>query len=133
MKHIFRYLRGTKSMQMIFGSNHPTKGEGLTNSDYVGNLDNRKSTSGYVFTYGGGAISWRSKLQECTTLSTTKAKYIVTLEAAMEAIWLQRLLADFSAKRQIVQNTPALYCDLQSAIHLGFLCRAPFITQRRST
>ena len=53
--------------------------EGFTDSDYVGNLDNRKSTSGYIFTYQSNTMLWRSNLQECTTLSTTEAKYIIAL------------------------------------------------------
>ena len=69
---------------MTFGSNNSIEVEGYTDSDYAGNTDNRKSTSGYVFTYGGGAISWRSKLQECTTLFTVEAEYIATLDAAKE-------------------------------------------------
>ena len=62
VKHILRYLRRTKDAWPTFGSNNSTVVEGYTDSDYAGNTDNRKSTSGYVFTYGGGAISWRSKL-----------------------------------------------------------------------
>ena len=61
VKHILRYLRGTKDARLTFGSNNSTKVEGYTDSDYAGNTDNRKSTSGYVFTYGGGAILWRLK------------------------------------------------------------------------
>ena len=71
------------------------KVEGCTDSDYAGNTDNRESTSGYVFTYGGGAISWRSKLQECTALSTTEAEYIATSDTTNEVLWLHRLSADF--------------------------------------
>ena len=59
-----------------------TEVEGYTDSDYASNLDNRKSTSGYLFTYVGGMISWRSKLQESTALSTIEAEYIVVFEAA---------------------------------------------------
>ena len=67
VKHILRYLGGTKDAWLTFGLNNSTEVEGYTNSDYAGNMDNQKSTSGYVFSYGGGAISWSSKLQECTT------------------------------------------------------------------
>ena len=88
VKHIFRYLRGTEDAQLTFGLANLTEVEGYTNVDYVGNSDNRKSTSCYIFTYGGGSISWRSRLQECTTLSTTKAEYITSSEEAKEAIWL---------------------------------------------
>ena len=94
----------------------PTKG--YTDSDYVGSLDNRKLTSGYVFNYGGDAISWRSKLQECTTLLTTKAGYMTASKVAKEAISLHRLSTDFSAKSRINHMAPTLYCDSQSTIHL---------------
>ena len=99
VKHILRYLRGTKDARLTFGSNNSTEVEGYTDSDYAGNTDNLKSTSGYVFTYGGGAISWRSKLQECTTLSTIEAEYIATSNVAKEAVWLHRLSPNFSTKR----------------------------------
>ena len=76
-KHIFRHLRGTKDVQLTFGSATPTEVKGYTNSDYVGNMDNQKSLSDCNFTYGGDAISWRSTLQECMALSTTEGKYMV--------------------------------------------------------
>ena len=56
VKHIFRYLNGTEDAQLIFVSSNPTEVEGYTDSDYARNSDNRKSTPGYIFTYGGGAI-----------------------------------------------------------------------------
>ena len=93
VKHMLRHLRGTKDAWLTFETNNSTEVEGYTDSDYAGNTDNRKSTSGYVFTYGGGAISWRSKLQECTALSTT------TSDAEEEVVWLHRLSANFLAKR----------------------------------
>ena len=96
---------------MIFGSNNSTEVEGYTNSDYTENTDNRKSTSAYVFTYGGGAISLRSKLQECTALSTTEAEYIAASDTTKEVVWLHRLSANFSAKRQLDRPTPTIYCD----------------------
>ena len=80
--------RHTKDAQLTFRSNNLTKVQGYTDSDYVGNTDNRKSTSGYVFTYGGGTISWRSKLQEYTTLSTIEFEYITTSDATKEVVWL---------------------------------------------
>ena len=82
-------------MHLTFGSNNPTEVEGFTDSSYAKYPKNQKSTSSYVFTYGGGAISWRSKLQECTTLSTTEAEYIAASEAAKETILLYQLLANF--------------------------------------
>ena len=89
IKNIPRYLWGTEDAQLTFKTANPTGIEGYTDSDYADNLDNRKSTLGYIFTYGGGTISWRLKLQEHTTLSTTKAKYILTSEATKDAIWFK--------------------------------------------
>ena len=50
---------------------------GYTESDYDGCSDNKKSTLGYIFQFTVGAISWRSRFQECIALSTTEAEYIV--------------------------------------------------------
>ena len=55
-------------------------GKKYTDSDYVGS-DSRKSTSGYIFQFMGGAISWRSHLQECTALSTTEVEYVAASKA----------------------------------------------------
>ena len=106
VKHILRYLRGTKDARLTFGSNNSTEVQGYTNSDYAGNTDNQKSTSGYVFTYGNGAISWRSKIKECTTLSTTKVEYMAASNAGKEVVWLHHLSANFSAKRRLYHPEP---------------------------
>jgi hypothetical protein len=100
-------------MALAYGSEKSGTPEG-----YVGNPDNRKSTSGYVFMHAGGAISWRSKLQDCTTFSMTEAEYIAASKVAKEAIWLQRLTADFTDSGPESVSTLTLYCDSQSAIHL---------------
>ena len=53
MKHIFYYLHGIEELQLTFGLDKPIEVEGFMDSDYTGNPDNRKSTLGYVFNYGG--------------------------------------------------------------------------------
>ena len=62
----------------------------FTNASYV-STDDRKSISGYVFLSGGGAITWGSKKQTTTTLSSTEAEYIALSEAACEVMWLRYL------------------------------------------
>ena len=88
VKHIIRYVRGIENAQLTFSSKKSTEVEGYNDSHYAENLDNRKLTSGYIFTYNNAIISWRSKFQECMAPSTTKDEYIATLEATKEAIWL---------------------------------------------
>eukprot|EP00253_Pinus_taeda_P026081 PITA_26081 len=80
-----------------------------------GDLDKRSSTSGYVFTLAGGAISWMSKLQNIVSLSTTEAEYIAASHACKEAVWLKGLLGEFGR----LQANIRLLCDSQSAIHLA--------------
>jgi hypothetical protein len=73
VKHIIRYLVGTQDYGIRLGPNEPLGRVGFTDSDYSGCLDTRKSMTGYIFKYGNGAISWRSKLQHCMATSTTEA------------------------------------------------------------
>ena len=61
VKGILRYLSGTKDMCICFGKRNSGV-LGYTDSDYAGNSDNRRSTTGYIFTLYGGAISWMSRL-----------------------------------------------------------------------
>ena len=87
---------------------------GYTDSDFQGDIDSRKSTSGYVFTLNGGTICWRSVKQTCVADSTTEGEYVATFEVAKEAVWLKFLL-DLqvipSADRPIT-----LYCDNSGAV-----------------
>ena len=68
---------------------------GFVDSDYAGDLGKRGyTTGGYVFTCGGGPVSWRSMLQSISALSTIEAEYMALTEAAREAIWLKGLACD---------------------------------------
>ena len=65
---------------------------GYTDSDFYSELEFKKSTLGYVFTLGGGAISWRSVKQSSIADSTMEAEYIAASEVAKEAVWLRIFL-----------------------------------------
>jgi hypothetical protein len=67
---------------------------GFTDSDWAGDKDSRKSTSGYVFLLHGGAVSWKSTKQSVVATSSTEAEYIACSEAAKEALWIRRLNAE---------------------------------------
>ena len=92
-----------------------TKPRRFTDADWAGDLDSRKSTSGYLFTFAGGAVSWQSKLQKCVALSTTEAEYIAANEAGKEVIWLKNYLNELGVK----QADYVIHCDSQSAIYLS--------------
>jgi hypothetical protein len=79
-------------------------------------LDDRKSTSGYIFQIAGGSVGWRCSKQNCMALSTAEAEYMALSSAAQEAIWMSQLL--YELKRQPL--VPAiLFEDNQSAICLS--------------
>ncbi|KAH7301632.1 hypothetical protein KP509_23G035000 [Ceratopteris richardii] len=114
VKSILRYLKGTKNKCICYGKD-PLELKGFCDSDMAGDVDTRKSTSGYIFTLAGGAISWCSRLQKIVALSTTEAEYISATEASKEAIGLARLCCEFG----LPSKAPMLGCDNQSAICLA--------------
>ncbi|GLT82258.1 hypothetical protein SLE2022_006580 [Rubroshorea leprosula] len=114
MKWILRYLKDTSSVSLCYRSMEPDC-VGFVDADFAGDRDKRRSTSGNVFIMAGGAVSWKSKLQPVVALSTTEAEYISISHACKEAIWLERLLAEFKMK----QDTFSMHCDSQSALLLA--------------
>ena len=114
VKWILRYLRGTTSQALCFGGSNTTL-QGYADSDMAGDRDSSRSTTGYVFTVGGTAVSWISRLQRVVALSSAEAEYVALTEASKEMIWLQRFMEELGKK----QESSRLYCDSQSAIHLA--------------
>ncbi|KAL5841649.1 hypothetical protein ACOSQ3_012252 [Xanthoceras sorbifolium] len=114
VKWILRYLRGTTNKTLCFKGGDTTL-TGYVDADLAGNVDIRKSTTGYVYTLGGTAVSWVSQLQKIVALSTTEAEYVAVTEASKEMVWLQNFLEELGKK----QEDNVLYCDSQSAIHLA--------------
>ena len=115
MKWILRYLQGTRDYGLVFGGqpggfeknsresyggSGPLKG--FVDANYAGDLDTRKSTTGYLFCMFDGPVSWRSILQPITALSTTEAEYIGIIEVEKEAIWLRRLVAEMGVEQSKV-------------------------------
>ena len=86
-----------------------------TDSDFQSNLESRKSTLGYVFTFGGRAISWRSMKQFSIAESTMEVEYIAASEAAKEAMWLRNFLMDLEVV-PLVQSAIALFCNNSGAV-----------------
>ena len=115
VKWIFRYLTGTHDFGILFDQRASIETVGYVDSDYVGDLDSRKSMTGYVFRFAGGPISQKSTLQDVVALSTTEAEYMAMTEAGKEAAWLSGLVNELGFK----QDSMVLHCDSQSAIHLA--------------
>lgn len=84
-------------------------------SDYAGDVDTRRSTTGFVFFMSNGPVCWLSQRRKIVTLSTTEAEYVSASAASREAVWLRRLLKDIGFGRggKIMMNL-----DNQSALRL---------------
>ncbi|KAG8475483.1 hypothetical protein CXB51_032327 [Gossypium anomalum] len=87
---------------------------GYVIANFARDLDRRRSLTGYVFTIGGCAISWKATLQTTVALSTTEAEYMAITKACKEAIWLKGLFSELNEDLQI----STVFCDSQSAIFL---------------
>ncbi|KAK4835749.1 hypothetical protein QYF36_014053 [Acer negundo] len=114
VKHIFKYLKRTRDNMLVYSGGDLVP-VGYTDSDFQSDSDSRKSTSGAVFTIGGGAVIWRSIKQSCIADSTMEAEYVAACEAAKEAVWLRQFLIDLevvpSTNKQIT-----IYCDNSGAV-----------------
>ena len=96
-KHILRYLKGTIDLRLTFLKNSNSDIIGDSDADWSGDLNDRKSTTGYYFKFegNGGAISWEVKKQATVALSSAEAEYQAMAAAVQEAIYLRALLEDF--------------------------------------
>ena len=117
VKWILRYILNTVDVGLVFekGKQDGKSVVGYCDSDYAGDLDKRRSTTGYAFTFAKAPVSWKSTLQPTVALSTTEAEYMAVTEAMKEAIWLQGLLDELGIGLKQME----IHCDSQSAIHLA--------------
>eukprot|EP00253_Pinus_taeda_P022671 PITA_22671 len=115
-KRILRYVNGTKGFGILYSSSETFRLTGYTESDWAGSVDDRKSTSGYVFHMGSRAISWASKKQPVVALSTAEVEYVAKTTTACQAVWLRRVLRDLCHEQE---NGTTIYCDNSSAITLS--------------
>jgi hypothetical protein len=88
---VFHYLCTTTDYQLVFHC-AATEGDtlfGYVDTDWASDINDQKSTSGFLCMLAGGAVSWSSKKQGSVALSSTKAEYIAVAHAMKEIIWLQ--------------------------------------------
>ena len=92
VKTILRYLKGSREREITYSGQEKLLVQGYSDSDWAGDKESRKSTSGFIFMLNGGPVSWCSKKQATVALSSTEAEYIALTLAAKEATWLRLLL-----------------------------------------
>jgi hypothetical protein len=87
-----------------------------TDSDFVGSIDDRKSTSGYVFILGSGEVAWASKKQPIVTLSSTDAEHVATTTTACQVVWIRIILNELLHEKN---GSTQIVCDNKSSIALS--------------
>jgi Reverse transcriptase (RNA-dependent DNA polymerase). len=118
VKRVMRYLKGTIDFELAF-KNPIGPLQGYSDADWAGDLDSRKSTTGFIFNLGSGAISWKSKKQPSVALSSCEAEYMAQTQATREAIWLRRLLQELQGTTKTGElPTTVIFGDNQGAIAL---------------
>jgi hypothetical protein len=122
VKHVLRYVKGTSSKGLTYQGNKisTNKLHQLTARTMQigggGDLDNQRSTPGYLFQIDSCLISWQSRKQSIVALSSTEAEYIATATATKELIWLQTIIQELGYPKSLPST---LFCDNQSCITLN--------------
>ncbi|KAL4367961.1 hypothetical protein GQ457_05G011320 [Hibiscus cannabinus] len=115
-KRILRYVKGTLGHGLFYKHSQDSKLVGYSDSDYGGDIDDRKSTSGYLFHIGSAAFSWSSKKQQTVALSTCEAEYIAAAACTCQAIWLKNILDELNFAQE---GPTTIYVDNKSTISLA--------------
>lgn len=116
VKQIMRYLKGSVGRGIVMINNGHTQITGYSDSDWAGNVIDRKSTTGFYIFLGENLISWRNQKQYVVARSSAEAEYRVMALAACELIWFKNLLLDMGISSKIPMT---LFCDNQAAMHIA--------------
>ena len=116
VKRILRYVKGTIDFGIQFKHGNNLRLLGYADADWAGDLQDRKSTSGYVFFLNGAPVSYCSKKQLSVALSTAEAEYMAASLAAQETMWLRCLLQEMGVEQE---GATTLLQDNQGAIAIA--------------
>lgn len=114
-KRILKYLNKTFNFGILYLNSKHDELLAYSDSDYAGDIDSRRSTSGYAFIFGSGIVSWCSERQKSVSLSTTESEYIAASICVRELVWIGNLLCEILSLKNLKTT---LYMDNQSAIRL---------------
>ena len=115
-KRLLRYLMGTLNLGIFYKKGGCKQLTAYSDSDFAGDIDDRRSTTGCVFLISSGAVSWLSKKQPVVSLSTTEAEYIAAASCACKCVWLSRVLEQLGYEQK---ECTTILCDISSSIKLS--------------
>ncbi|CAH9090012.1 unnamed protein product [Cuscuta epithymum] len=119
VKHIFRYLNGTIDLGLYFKNGANATLIGYADAGYLSDPQKAKSQTGYLFTYGDTAISWRSMKQTLTATSSNHAELIALYEAGRECVWLRSMIQHIQNEcgiKSFTSNPTVIYEDNTACI-----------------
>ena len=111
---VLRYLKYTQNYGFHY-SKYPAVLEGYCDENWISDTKGSKSTSGYLFTLGGGAVSWKSSKKTCIARSTMESEFIALDKAGEEEEWPRHFLEDIPIWPQLVPAI-CIHCESQSEI-----------------
>ena len=114
-KKVLRYLQGTKEHMLTYRRSNHLEVVRYSNLDFVGCVDTRKSTFGYLFLLAGGAISWKSAKQSVIAASTMEAEFVACFEATVHGLWLRNFVSGLGIVDSIAKPL-RIYCDNSAAV-----------------
>jgi hypothetical protein len=96
--HVIGYIKNTIDYGLTYSREYDITPTAYADADYGGCIDTRRSTSGYVFTMAGGAVTWSSKRQATVALSTVEAEYVAMSRCAQQMNWMHSWLDEVDVK-----------------------------------
>ena len=115
VKRIIKYVGGTCDYGLFYCKEFNLSLVGFSNSEWAGNANDKKSTTGGCFYVGVNLVVWMSKKQNSVSLSTAEAEYIAAGSCCSQLLWMKKVLTDYG----IFQDTIVVYCDNSSTIDIS--------------
>ncbi|KEP45491.1 putative Gag-Pol polyprotein/retrotransposon, partial [Rhizoctonia solani 123E] len=116
LKRVLRYLQGTIEVGIVYDRSKPSELIGYVDSDYAGDKNSSRSTTGWTFQIAGGSVAWSSRKQPTISLSSTEAEYVAASSATRELSWIRQFLSEIG----FLSNNPTiLFTDNQSSMALA--------------
>ena len=118
INRVLKHLRKTIDYGIVY-TGYPSILEGYTDASWITDSEDHFSTTGWIFTLRGGAISWGSKKQTCISYSTMAAEFVALASSSKEAEWLRNLLLEIPVWPKPVAPV-SLQCDSQATLSRAY-------------
>jgi hypothetical protein len=115
VKRILCYQHGTCGLGILIRRSSSLLLSAFSDVDWAGNVDDKRSTSGFTIFLGPNLITWCARKQATVSQSSTEAEYKALANATTEVIWVQSVLAELGIN---LSRSPCLWCDNLGATYI---------------